>query len=111
MKQYTNEIQTFKLVEMGFKKPNGLEFLVREQDNPDNAQIVQRMAYSIGELIEMLPEKITIDGWDYSRVISENEVCYYFWELEVYFCICDSNIQLIDNLFDAIVRLKEEGVR
>ena len=110
MKLYTNIDQTAKLVELGFKKPNGLEFLVREQDNPDNAQIVQRIAYSIGELIEMLPAEITVDHFTHDRVISKNEVLYYSWMHEVYFHIFDKNDELIDNLFKACVKLKEEGI-
>lgn len=68
-------------------------------------------AYSIGELIEMLPKKICIDETLYSRIIDKNDVCYYSWELETYaLLICDVQEELIDNLYDMLVQLKEEGV-
>lgn len=114
MKQYTSKEQTTKLVELGLPKPNGLEFLVREKDNPDNAQIIQRMAYSIGELIEMLPEVtcrsnnddihyyLTIYNdamdWNIAYRDGDDELCYKFAD------------ELIDALYDMIIKLKEEGV-
>ena len=115
MRQYTNQEQTIKLVELGFKKPDGLEFLVREQDNPDNAQIVQRMAYSIGELIEMLPPKIEAEMED------ESDDEYAWLSLEEgwdvlyrsgYYIVerISHSKELIDALFGMLVKLKEEGV-
>lgn len=53
MKQYTNESQTTKLIELGFEKPKGLA------DAEPSSGVWVRPAYSIGELIEMLPEKVT----------------------------------------------------
>ena len=53
MKQYTTPDQTAKLVELGFEKPKGLA-----EAEPSSGKWV-REAYSIGELIEMLPEKVT----------------------------------------------------
>lgn len=99
MKMYTNIDQTFKLVEMGFKKPNGLEFLVRERDNPDNAQIVQRMAYSIGELIEML------NGVSEFEIAREGSGWGVYDELRAF-----TSEELIDALYDMIIVLNEKGI-
>lgn len=114
MKQYTNSEQTTKLVYLGLPKPNGLEFLVREKDNPDNAQIIQRMAYSIGELIEMLPEVLAPsnnDDWEMPLSISTDS---FMWTVE-YDGGCFSpyeaaSNELIDALYDMVIKLKEEGV-
>ena len=106
MKQYTSTEQTAKLIELGFKKPKSE---VKAEYEGEYAWY--NPAYSIGELIEMLPEKICIDDTLYSRVIDKNDVCYYSWELETYaLLICDVKEELVDNLFDMVVQLKEEGI-
>ena len=113
MKQYLDQQQTAKLIELGFEKPKGIEFLVREEDNSDNAKIVQRIAYSIGELLSFLPPKI----WDdyaqiYWELCIDWDIIGNVWRV-VYFhkalMRCYRN-ELIDALFDMILRLKEEGV-
>lgn len=102
MKQYTTPEQTAKLIELG------LADSIREERYKRGALPKN---YSIGELIEMLPEKICIDETLYSRIIDKNDVCYYSWELETYaLLICDVQEELIDNLYDMLVQLKEEGV-
>lgn len=59
----------------------------------------------------MLPDEVTVDGNIYSRVIDKTDVCYYSWELETYaVSICDVQEELIDNLYDMIVKLKEEEI-
>lgn len=112
MKQYTSPEQTAKLIELGFKKPpkKGLLF----QSNIGGCLTDLMLAeenYSIGELIEMLPKEIN-DGlqsrlgvyidhnkmWavDYSNILGE---------------LCSTyHTELIDALYDMIVKLKEEGV-
>lgn len=103
MKQYTNAEQTTKLIELGFEKPKSVV--------NHYGFWVGNCVYSIGELIEMLPEKICIDETLYSRVIDKNDVYYYSWELNTYaLLICDVKEELVDNLFDMIVQFKEEGV-
>lgn len=105
MKQYTTSEQTAKLIELGFKKPspnfyqNGVTWIQCEGN------------YSIGELIGMLPDEITVDRNTYSRVIDKTDVCYYSWELETYaVSICYIQEELIDNLYDMILKLKEEEI-
>lgn len=53
MKQYTTPEQTAKLIKLGFEKPKGLA-----DAEPSSGKWV-REAYSIGELIALLPEKVT----------------------------------------------------
>lgn len=104
MKQYTNEIQTANLIELGFTQPKTkLPFEVANDE--------LGYTYSIGELIEMLPDEIYVDETTYSKVIDKTDVCYYSWALEVYaISICDAQEELIDNLYDMILKLKEEEI-
>lgn len=57
MKQYTTPEQTAKLIELGFERPFRNEYLhiVEEYGYAVNKE----RNFSIGELIEMLPEKVT----------------------------------------------------
>ena len=103
MKQYTTPEQTAKLIELGFESPKSI---VEGELYSDIY-----FAYSIGELFEMLPDEIYVDENTYSKVIDKTDVCYYSWELEIYaISICDVQEELIDNLYDMLVRLKAEGV-
>lgn len=109
MRQHTTPWQTNRLIELGFEEPKyecfdktlrGVEKWNNIQDN-----------YSIGELIEMLPDEIYVDENTYSKVIDKTDVCYYSWELETYaISICDVQEELIDNLYDMILKLKKKGV-
>lgn len=56
MKQYTTPEQTAKLIELGFEKP---KTVVKRKDYGVFFPIEEVCHYSIGELIEMLPEKVT----------------------------------------------------
>ena len=108
MKQYTSKDQTAKLIELGFPKPkgwgnkdisNGMSIALYKDGRED-------FNYSIGELIEFLPTTI---NWT-SRVIMGNVIEYSFTTegSELYYC--NQNNELIDNLFDMCIKLKEEGV-
>ena len=100
MKQYTSKDQTAKLIELGFPRPkpsfyeNGATWIQCDGN------------YSIGELIEFLPTTI---NWT-PRVIMGYVIEYSFITegSELYYC--HQNNELIDNLFDMCVKLKEEGV-
>ena len=100
MKMYTTPDQTAKLIELGFEKPKGLA-----DAEPSSGKWV-RPAYSIGELLSFLP--LTIQ-WT-PRVIRGNVIEYSFETegSELYYC--NAHNELIDNLYDMILRLKEEGV-
>ena len=107
MKQYTDKDQTAKLIELGFPKPqgwgnkdisNGMSIALYNDGRED-------FNYSIGELIEFLP---LIVDWT-PRVIRENRIEYSFGtEDSVLYYSCENN-ELIDNLFNMCVTLKEEG--
>ena len=107
MKQYTTPDQTAKLIELGFEKPKGLA-----DAEPSSGKWV-RPAYSIGELIEMLPQTINV-FYDLSIMSSHKGwwVLYGMFgdgdmwsiEHEVY------RNELIDALYDMLVKLKEMGV-
>lgn len=60
MKQYTNSDQTANLIELGFEKPKNERWAldVANESSPSIQNIVKRQDYSIGELIEMLPQII-----------------------------------------------------
>lgn len=94
MKQYTNQDQTAKLIELGFRSPVGVGY-----------------NYSIGELIEFLcPHfqttnyKLTLQKvQELSWVVEVEDVNYNDLDYQV-------KEELIDALFCACVTLKEEGV-
>ena len=106
MKQYTSTEQTAKLIELGFEKPRLLYF---------GNNTIGHYAYTIGELIEMLPTKIeaeVTDEYDSETAylqIEEGWAISYFngWcTVEKY----TRATELIDALYDMCVKLKEEGV-
>ena len=102
MKQYTNESQTAKLIELGFKKPKGLYF---------GNNTIGDYAYTIGELIEMLPKKIT-NEYDHQAILQMT--CFEgVWRVK-YSGGYDLGLMLGEELVDALyymaVQLKEEGV-
>lgn len=106
MKQYTTPEQTAKLIELGFEKPSSIEEFLEPENDWSIGGLKQRKAYSIGELLSFLP--LTIQ-WT-PRVIRGNVIEYSFETegSELYYC--NAHNELIDNLFDMCVRLKEVGV-
>lgn len=93
MRHFTTPDQTAKLIDLGLEKPRFATMFWR-----DNKEVTE-INYTLGELIEML------DG------VSELEITRYGsgWEagdeLRAF-----TGEELIDSLFDMIVKLKEEGV-
>jgi hypothetical protein len=123
MKQYTTPEQTAKLIELGFEKPKGISGYYTkppyEYDAKTNSKIVvydaaqyPRYAYSIGELIETLPENVAKrDEMPSTLNISlmNGEWCVQYADyLGADFEFC--NTELIDALYAMVVKLKEEGV-
>ena len=99
MKMYLDESQTAKLIELGFEKPkNALP--IREE----NKALVYQLRYTIGELIEMLPEFSCIYDLTNMHTMERHWYVGHVSTLNV------SADELIDALFDLAVRLKEEGV-
>ena len=106
MIQYTNEIQTAKLIELGLPKPKGLA-----DAEPSSGKWV-REAYSIGELLSFLPENIAKENEMPSTLnisLLNGEWCVEYAD----FLGADFSfrrVELIDAIFDMIVKLKEKGV-
>ena len=109
--KHTTPDQTAKLIELGFEKPRAL---VDKYYDFDAEAYVEVKAYSIGELIEMLPTDNNI-GWNIRKRNSITDIS----ETQ-YSVIVDVNMflsayttesgKLIDALYDMCVKLKEEGV-
>lgn len=105
MRQYTTEDQTAKLIELGFESPKSFHGTRAYDSDID---------YSIGELIEMLPTDNNI-GWNIRKHNSITDISKTQFSV-----IVDVNMllsaytteseELIDALFDMIVKLKEERV-
>lgn len=111
MKQYTNESQTAKLIELGFEKPCSIASV---EPIYGMGGISVAKAYSIGELIEMLPKHT--DDSDTLHIEAYDCIGWDVW----YGCHCNGdevrveysaeNKELVDALYDMIITLKEEGV-
>ena len=106
MRHYTSKEQTAKLIELGFEKPSSSVECELPKGDWRIGAVGIRKAYSIGELLSFLPEFV---NWT-PRVIRGNVIEYSFETegSELYYC--NAHNELIDNLYDMILRLKEEGV-
>ena len=114
MKLYTNESQTAKLIELGFEKPKGEVECELPKGDWRIGSVGIRKAYSIGELIEMLPIDNNI-GWNIRKRNSITDI-----SKTQYSVIVDVNMflsaytteseKLIDALYDMVVKLKEKEV-
>lgn len=106
MKQYTTPEQTAKLIELGFEEPKNR--LVKQRfDRSTSSWIVvgEEGNYSIGELIEMLPD----DGVADRRL--EFDGFHWFVDWDSFDKIHQTmGVELVDALYDMIIKLKEEGV-
>lgn len=98
MKQHLTPEQTAKLIELGFEKPRYATMFWR-----DNKEVTE-INYTIGELIEMLPEFSCI--YDLTNLHTMKR-CWYAGHVSTLNVSAD---ELIDALYDMIVKLKEEGV-
>ena len=112
MKQYTTPEQTAKLTELGFGNPKSSVECELPKGDWRIGAVGIRKAYSIGELIEMLPQEINSEALpNRFRVYPDH---YKKWKVDY------SNIwgelystyrtELIDALYDMCVKLKDEGV-
>lgn len=99
MQQYTTPEQTAKLIELGFEKPKGWNaknissrFVMAVDVYANN-----EFNYSIGELIEMLPECtiVSVKTW---HIVQYDKEHYY------------GRNELIDALYLLIVELKENKI-
>lgn len=125
MKQYTDESQTAKLIELGLPKPKNERWVldVANESTPSIQNIVKCQDYSIGELIEMLPMTITDQIW-WGEDKGEEGVwglridtngTEFMWTVSYErdysaHLYLEGRSELIDALYDMVVKLKEEGV-
>ena len=100
MKQHTTPEQTAKLIELGFEKPMAL---VDKYYDFDAEAYAEFKAYSIGELIEMLPSHI--GEWELN--------IWHDWHFERWVMCFDPEkhtsaaTELIDAAYNLIVKLKD----
>jgi hypothetical protein len=123
MKQYLNSEQTAKLIELGFEKPKSISGYYQrgpyEYDAENNTKMVVYddtqypiYAYSIGELIEMLPPIIVWKRKNLASTIARTTFNSFvsYAELDGTPHIVVNSAELIDTLYDMVVKLKEEEV-
>lgn len=101
MKQYTTQDQTVKLIELGFEKPKMAAPALRWVDGEPTLE----PQYTIGELIEMLPTIVD----DFALWIGRDERSNQ-WFVKYHSRTLVVDEELLDTLYDMVVKLKEEGV-
>lgn len=102
MKHYTSKDQTAKLIELGFKRPKMAAPALKWVDGEPTFE----PQYTIGELIEMLPPHI--GRWELDIFHNLHFACWTVCiDPEKY---TTAATELIDALYDMVVKLKEEGV-
>lgn len=116
MKQYTTPEQTAKLIELGLPKPKGwcvdgissrLIMCKHKEDDED-------FNYSIGELIDMLPDAIcnsNDDSYHYFLSIETDSLTWkVFYESEDEIVLCSTfGVELVDALCSMVTMLKRQG--
>lgn len=117
MNQYTTPKQTAKLIELGFEKPKSISGYYQKDPYEYDTQTNTKMcvyddtqypiyAYSIGELIEMLPQRVGV--WDLEIACDykfERWLCFLNPDTQ-----CGIATELVDALYNLLIKLKEEGV-
>ena len=102
MKQYTTPDQTAKLIELGIEKPSSIASV---EPIYGIGGISVAKAYTIGELIEMLPPRYNHEDLEINRDWRfERWVVFYRGD------DMTAATELVDALYDMVVELKEEGV-
>lgn len=110
MNHYTTPEQTAKLIKLGFEKPRYY--------SADKYTIIHTgfdiINYSIGELIEMLPEAICEskdDSYHYFLSIETDSLTWkVFYESEDEVTLCSTfGVELIDSLYSMLTLLKKHG--
>ena len=116
MKQYLSPEQTAMLMELGFEKP---KFEIETQLCNIKGQLLRAATivgdYSIGELIEMLPEAICTSHDDscHYHLSMDTDACMwrvrYMDDFDVTLC-ATYDVELINALYDMIIVLKRQGI-
>jgi hypothetical protein len=117
MKEYTTPEQTAKLIELGLEKPKSIssikvtgniittaDDLIGEPPSVMGGKITAN--YSIGELIEMLPKEFDGELLEIAAVT----LSYAKWVVRYPYGIIVYKNELIDALYNMVIKLKEEGV-
>ena len=108
MKQHTDALQTMRLKDLGFPAPKSVSKLSLDWD----MDTVPTFNYSIGELIEMLPNEIEKkDTLIEALVLCVNEGGWEVYYTD-YIFIGSYHLrgELIDALFDMVITLKGKGI-
>lgn len=103
MKQFTSKDQTAKLIELGFAEPKTkLPFEVANDE--------LGYTYSIGELIEMLPNVVESEDSEYATLQIYfdlfNWIIEYTGVEETQYVT--SAVELLDAFYDMLIKLEEE---
>ena len=97
---------TAKLIELGFEKPRVAMPKFEWKDGEP------QFHYTIGELIEMLPDVVESEDSEYATLQMYFDL--FNWIIEYKGVekteYATSAIELIDALYDMLIRLKEKGV-
>lgn len=113
MRHYTSQAQTAKLIELGFRWPMSIENVTvyKETGQRGYDDVDVRQSYSIGELIEMLPKEMDCE-LGYLGLSIENNIYEQpnEWIVTYDGRLQTNSIELVDALYDMIVKLKEERV-
>lgn len=105
MKQYLTPEQTAKLIELGFDKPKSYHDI--EWDGTEAYDY--QLDYSIGELIEMLPESAS----QRLRYVATKRAWIFDVDMLGKQGKCHKGIyyaDLVDALYYMVIKLKENGV-
>lgn len=111
---FTNSDQTAKLIELGFEKPKSSVECELPKGDWRIGQVGIRKAYSIGELIAMLPTELEKHSWDFYSIniyfdTFNWNVCYKNRKGQVAYQT-SSIEELVNALFEMAVKLKEEEI-
>lgn len=111
MKQYLNSNQTAKLIELGFEKPKSSVECELPKGDWRIGAVGIRKAYSIGELIKFCPRVIDRIGQDYVTIEISHDTVHWivgYTDFDDRLTYATSNSELIDAIFDMLIKLKEK---
>lgn len=121
MKQFTTKQQTDRLIELGYPKPNSIKSAKMGFFMGTKIPCIEKeFAYSIGELVELLPKIISDEIW-WGKDKGEEGIwglridtagTEYGWDIsyerdDSAYLYREGRSELIDALYDMMVNLKE----
>lgn len=113
MKQFLDETQTAYLQARGIGTPKSVCKLTLDMD----MDTVPIFSYSIGDLLDLLPEKIYDEDEDATaslQITSEWEVFYTGWDVSYKGCTdifyYKMDAELIEALYRMVIELKDKGL-